>query len=219
MVNTSKNKNSTRHIFAVFCFIFAVWAVYRYLPAFLPDWAEEIILKPIIWLPPVFIALKQIGGKGLSALGITGKNLFPSLYWGIGLGLVFAFEGLITNIFKYQGLNLTADVGQNFLWLFVVSVVTATVEETVFRGFIFNQLARLWQNELTANLISSLLFVMIHLPVGIFTLGYAPLTLSVYLALIFFFAFGSAFVFARTQNLVSSILVHLLWGWPIILFR
>ena len=219
--NTSfQTKNNTRHVFAVFCFIFVIWAIYRYFPALLPSWSDELILKPIVWLPPVFFALSKIGQKDLKSLGITTKNLFPSLYWGIGLGLIFAGEGIITNIFKYRGLNLTiGQTGNSFLLLFGISIVTAIVEEIVFRGFIFHQLAILWKNEFSASIVSSVLFVIIHLPVGIFALNYTPTALAVYLSLIFFFAFGSAFVFARTKNLASCVLLHLFWSWPIILFR
>jgi membrane protease YdiL (CAAX protease family) len=30
---------------------------------------------------------------------------------------------------------------------------------------------------------------------------------------------GSAFIFSRTKNIWGSILLHVLWAWPIILFR
>jgi len=40
-----------------------------------------------------------------------------------------------------------------------------------------------------------------------------------YLFFVFVFGFGSAFVFGRSRNLASSILLHVFWSWPIILFR
>jgi hypothetical protein len=212
---------SERHVLALFSFIFIFWAVYRYFPECLPTWVEELILKPIIWLIPTFWVVKKIEKNPLSSLGLTKKNLFPALYWGIGLGIVFAFEGLLANIFKYGGLNteaLNLNPGP-FLGSLVLSLATAFSEETLFRGFIFSRLRQIRKNEIFANLISALLFVVIHLPVSVFVLGYSPGLMLVYLMLVFIFGIGSAFVFARTGNLISSISLHVFWSWPIILFK
>jgi len=212
---------SLKHVFALFSFIFVVWSFYRYLPQVLPLWVEELVLKPLLWLGPTFWLVKKVERQPFSSLGLTSQKLFPSFYWGIGLGLVFAFEGLLTHIFKYRGLNLIAleYSPPEFLGLFLISVVTAFSEETVFRGFLFNRLWQIWRQEGLANLVSSLLFTLIHLPIGVFVLGYSPLVMFAYLFFVFIFGFGSAFVFGRTKNLVSSILLHIFWGWPIMLFR
>jgi len=216
-----RQKLSLKHVFALFSFIFIIWSFYRYLPQILPLWAEELILKPLVWLLPAFWLVRKIERQPLSSLGLTKKRLFPSLYWGIGLGLVFALEGLLTNIVKYKGLNLIS-LGYSsatFLGLLAISLVTAFTEETVFRGYLFHRLWQIWQKEWLANIVSSFLFVLIHLPIGVFVLGYNPMVMLAYLFFVFIFAFGSAFVFGRTQNLLASILLHVFWSWPIVLFR
>lgn len=212
---------SSKHVFALFSYVFTLWALYRYFPGLLPEWVEELILKPLIWLPPTFWFVRKIEKEPLSSLGLTRKNLFPAVYWGIGLGLVFAFEGLLANIAKYQGLQLVSlDYGWGgFLIALVLSLGTAFSEELVFRGYIFTRLWRLWQKEWLANLVSAFLFVLIHLPISVFTLSYTPVVMLAYLFLVFVFGFASAFVFARTQNLTASVLLHVFWSWPIILFR
>jgi len=216
-----KESLSLKHVFALFSFIFIVWSFYRYLPQLLPLWVEELILKPLVWLLPLFWLIRKIEKKTFSSLGLVRINIFPSIYWGVGLGLVFAFEGLMTNIFKYKGLELISlDYSPLvFLGLLFLSLVTAFSEELVFRGYIFNRLWQIWNKEWLANLVSSILFVVIHLPIGIFVLGYTPGVMLAYFLFVFIFAFGSAFVFGRTKNLISSILLHVFWAWPIILFR
>jgi len=214
-------KFSLKHALALFSFIFVIWCLYRYLPQILPLWAEELILKPLLWLGPAFLLVKKIERQGFSSLGFTTKKLFPSLYWGIGLGLVFALEGLLTNIVKYRGLSLVSldYSSMSFLALLFISAVTAFSEETVFRGYLFNRLWQIWHQEWIANIVSSFLFVLIHLPIGLFVLGYRPVVMLSYLFFVFIFAFGSAFVFGRTKNIVSSVLLHIFWSWPIVLFR
>ena len=214
-------KLSLKHVFALFSFIFIVWSFYRYLPQVLPLWSEELILKPLFWIIPTIWIVRKIEKQPWSSLGFTKNKIFTSFYWGIGLGLVFAFEGLLTNIFKYKGLNLASlDYSSlEFSGLILLSFVTAFSEELVFRGYIFNRLWTIWGKESLANIVSSLLFVIVHLPVGIFVLGYNPAIMLAYLFFIFVFGFGSAFVFGRSRNLASSILLHVFWSWPIILFR
>jgi uncharacterized protein len=214
-------KFSLKHVFALFSFIFIVWCFCRYLPQVLPLWFEELILKPLFWLGPTIWLVRRVEKQSFSSLGFTTKKLFPSLYWGIGLGLVFALEGLLTNIVKYKGLNLASlDYSSiNFLGIFLISLVTAFSEETVFRGYLFNRFWQIWGQEWLANIVSSLLFVFIHLPIGLFVLGYRPAIMLSYLFFVFIFAFGSAFVFGRTKNIISSILLHIFWSWPIVLFR
>lgn len=212
---------SLKHVFFLFSFIFVIWALDRYFPGLLPEWTEELILKPLIWLVPTFWLVRKIEKRPLTSLGLTTKNLFPSLYWGIGLGIVFALEGLLTNMIKYRGLNFTSFGYTPLILLGSIglSFATAFSEETVFRGYIFSRLGQIWKSEWLANIVSAFMFALIHLPIGIFVLGYTPIVLLAYLFFIFVYGFGAAFVFARTGNLVSSILLHVFWSWPIVLFR
>jgi len=216
-----RNKPSLKHVFALFSFVFVVWTIYRYFPEILPTWAEELILKPLIWLPITFWLVLKVEKNKLSSLGLTAKNLFPSIYWGIGLGIVYALEGFLANILKYGGVHISqlGYTPASFFWMLVISFATAFTEELVFRGYIYNRLVKIWGKEWLANLVSSLLFVLIHLPVGVFVLGYTPVIMLIYLLLVFIYAIGSGFVLARTNNLMSSILLHVFWSWPIILFK
>lgn len=209
-----------KEVIGLYTFIFLVWGCYRFLFR-LPSEIEELIIKPLVWLLPVFWILK--GQKELLAsIGWRISNLFKSLYLGIGLGIIFAIEGLIANNLKYGQLNLvkipnlTSDL---LIFSLFVSLVTAICEETVFRGFIFSRLSMVFKNEWLANIISSLGWVLIHLPIAIFVLHYAPEQIFVYLLLIFIFGFASCLVYGQTKTILASVLLNLFWAWPINLFR
>jgi len=135
--------------------------------------------------------------------------------------MVFVLEGVVTNVIKYSGLNFGSfQVSpQGFFGALLLSFATAISEETVFRGYIFNRLLKIWKKEWLANLVSSALFSFIHLPIAVFGLGYTPVVMLVYLFLVLIYSIGAAFVFARTENIISSILLHVLWSWPVILFK
>jgi membrane protease YdiL (CAAX protease family) len=153
-------------------------------------------------------------------LGVTLRNIFPSIYLSISLGIAFAIEGLLINFLKYNRFEFEANIGDSpFLIILGLSFVTAISEEVVFRGYIFNRLLEIIKKEWTANIISSLIWGLIHLPITLFWWKMDIGSSMGYIILITIFGMGSAFVFARTRNVFSSILLHVLWGWPILLFR
>jgi len=199
-------------------YLVLIWAFYRFLFQ-LPDNVEELVVKPILWLIPIFWLTNKEGFKS-SSLGITFKNLFPSLYLSIGLGTIFVAEGLLTNFLKYGYLNFGASIGsQPLLATLGLSFATAISEETAFRGYIFGRLLLTLKSETIANGIQTLLWTAIHIPIAFFVWGYTLPQGIAYLFVTALFGFGSAYIFARTKNVGGSVLLHVLWEWPIILFR
>ncbi len=203
--------------FAVYLLI--VWGFYRFLFE-LPEPVEELFIKPIVWLLPVLYLLKK-ERQGLSSLGITLKGLFPAIYYALGLGAFFVMEALIINYIKYGGeFNLGSNIGKlPLLPALGLSFATAISEELAFRGYIFTRVWNFIKNELYANILTSMFWAMIHVPITIFVWKLDITAALTYLFLTTLFGIGSSFVYARTKNILSPILLHVLWQWPIILFR
>lgn len=217
-INTSTKIEILKHstILAVYLLIF--WGFYRYLFR-LPEEIEEFIVKPILWLVPVFYFVKKERSSLLS-LGITTKNLFKSIYLALFLGLVFAFEALLINYLKYGNFNFAANIGSKpLLFSLATSFMTAFSEETTFRGYLFSRVWSALDNEWIANFSTSIVWALVHLPITIFVWKLSFASSMVYLMLTTVFGIASALIFARTKNITSSILLHVLWEWPIILFR
>jgi membrane protease YdiL (CAAX protease family) len=214
VAKTTLIKNITKYS----AYLILVWAFYRFLFR-LPDQVEELIVKPVLWLAPLFWFLKK-EGVGISSLGITFRKLFPAIYLSIGLGMIFVGEGLLTNYLKYGGFHFGANLGSTpFIASLGLSFITAFSEETAFRGYIFSRLLVALKSELAANVVQTILWTAIHIPIAFFVWGYSLSQGMVYLFLTAVFGLGSAFIFARTKNVAGSVLLHVLWEWPIILFR
>ncbi len=214
------SKTELKRVTLLYVFILLVWGFYRFLFR-LPEEIEELILKPIIWLGPVMFLLWR-EKKSLDSIGWSAKNLFKSLYLGVGLGMLFAMEGLLTHWLKYRSfsfVNLQYQSLSVLLMALGLSLVTAISEESAFRGYLFNRLWQILKSEWAANLISSFGWALVHLPITYFVLHYSFEQMITYLVLIFIFGVASALVFARTKTITASILLHVLWAWPIILFR
>lgn len=213
-----KKEIALRHATILAAYLLVVWGFYRFLFK-LPDEIEETVIKPLIWLVPVFILLRIEKAK-LSSVGITLKNLFPAVYFALGLGAFFVIEAVIINFLKYGGLNFGANIGKDALLISLgISFVTATSEEIAFRGYLFNRVWSALGNEWLANIVTSVVWALIHVPVTIFVWKLNLISSLIYLFLTTLFGVGSAFVFARTGNVFSSIFLHVLWEYPIILFR
>lgn len=216
MIN--KKERVIKNITVFTAYLFVVWGFYR-LAFKLPEEVEEMLIKPLVWLVPVFLLLKK-EKRGLFSIGITSKNLFPAIYLALTLGVLFAIEGAIINFVKYGGVEFSANIGSKAIFLaLIISLATAISEEIAFRGYIFSRIWQVVGGEWKANLITSFIWALIHLPVTIFWWKLSLAGILGYLLLTLMFGIGSAFVYARTKNVTSSILLHVLWEWPIVLFR
>lgn len=213
-----KREVAIKHATLLVSYLLVVWGFYRFIFK-LPEEVEELLVKPVLWLAPVLYLVKK-EKLGVSSLGITGKNLFPSVYLALALGTGFAVEGVLVNFLKYGEFNFSANVGQMAIFASLgLSFATAISEEITFRGYLFNRVWHALGNEWIANFLTSFVWGLIHIPVAIFWWNLSLAGIGGYLILTFIFGVGSAFVFTKTKNVASSILLHVLWAWPIILFR
>ena len=220
----SSEKKSTDQSFKnaikLFFIVFLIWGIYRALFRF-PAEIEELVFKPLIWLVPTFYFLKKENAK-LASIGFNSKNLLQSLYLGIGLGMIFGVIAYLTNIVKYGGDSTLSGFGfdQNSLLIALgISLVTAFSEETLFRGYLLTRFAQGLKNSGAAIVLTTTCWVMIHLPILFFVnnLGFEDIIGRSLLTAAF--GFGSATIFARTQNIAAPILLSIFWSWPILLFR
>lgn len=214
-----KNKIKTiKTVIIFYAYLFVVWGFYRLLFQF-PGVLEELILKPIVWLAPLVYIVRKEKIK-LRDLGINGENLFSVIYFSIFIGFMFSLAALLVNYLKYGSLNFQANIGEDaFLLSVFVSFVTAFVEEIPFRGYIFTRTQKVLNSEGWANLYTSIGWMLIHLPIAIFDWKLDLISLMVYLLLTFMFSIAATYLFARTKNIATPILLHVFWQWPIILFR
>jgi membrane protease YdiL (CAAX protease family) len=160
-----------KHITIYSVYLVLFWAFYRFLFQ-LPDQIEELVVKPVLWLIPIFWITAKERFK-ISSLGFTFKNLFPSIYLSLGLGIIFVLEAVLGNFFKYGYLKFGANIGNLPLFTSLgLSFATAFSEETAFRGYIFGRLWGVLGSEWSANLVSSILWTMVHIPIAFFVWKY-----------------------------------------------
>lgn len=211
-------KITKKSVFFYSIYVVIAWSLYRRFFSF-SNSIEEFFIKPAIWLLPVFYLVKKEKDT-LESIGLTLKRVVPSITLSLAIGSLFVVEALAINYFKYGGFNLGANLGADPILLsLVISFATAFSEEVAFRGYIFTRFWSLSKNELMANLMTTFVWLLIHIPVVSFVWQLSLSASITYFFLTSIFGFGSAFIFARTRNVFSSVLLHVLWEWPIIIFR
>lgn len=212
----SVNKNLVLSLL-YFTYLFLIWSFYRMNFKF-SDAAEEVFIKPFIWLFPFLYIIPRAKIK-ISQFGITFKNLFPAIYLSLALGVGFAFLGLIGNLAKYGGFHFEANIGPLFMGSSIlISFATAITEELVFRGYILVSLMSKYKESISI-LLTTVLWTLIHAPISYFVWNINGLQLAVYLGLTFIYGIGASVLFVRTKNIAAPIFLHVLWEWPVILFR
>jgi len=207
-----------KHAAYFYVYLLIVWGFYRLLIKF-PEPFDELIVKPAIWLFPTYYLL-WIEKADLESIGLSFKNAFLSLYFMIFLGIVFLLAGFGVNFLKYGTTFYLSNLGETeFLSAVILSFLTAFSEEVAFRGYIFDRVWNSLNSQWSATIITSIGWVLIHLPISIFDWRLTFYQLFIYCILLFLFSVGASIVYARTKNVFAVVFLHVLWQWPIILFR
>jgi membrane protease YdiL (CAAX protease family) len=174
-----------------------------------------VFVLPVLW----FVLKKE--RRGLSSLGLTGKNLFTSIYIGLGFGFVFALEGLAANAIKYGKLQINpiaAFEQYGMVMLILLSLSTAFSEELLSRGFVFSRLLAKTKNLPYASLVSTVLFVLLHIPILVTMHKLQGVTLILFFVTDVILGLANSLLFYRTSSLVAPILVHIFWNMTVALY-
>src|SRR5689334_20856534 len=103
-------ETAIKHTTILVAYILVIWGFYRFLFK-LPENLEDLVIKPIMWLVPVYILVRK-EKLGFASVGLTSKNLFQSIYLSLALGVFFALIGMIVNFAKYGSVNFTSNIGE-----------------------------------------------------------------------------------------------------------
>ena len=161
----------------------------------------EALVKSLIWIVPAWIYIKlYLHSIPISFLKMN-VNVKKGLLWGIFLSLLLgAF--LILEAYLFNGVSfhfsLSFDDYLNTL------LMAGLAEEIVFRGLILQELDKrmtFWK----ANLITALLFLVIHYPIWIYNDIIFQIGSHIY---VFIIGLLFGFVYKKTGSLWSVIILH-----------
>lgn len=212
--------SSLEPMYQLWGWIVIVWALYRYF-FHLPEWADEFIFKPLVFIFPVIWYVRTREKRHLESIGITTKNIFTSIYIGLGIGFLFAIEGIVSNVLKYGRVELlpnTAFEQFGIGMMLLLSIATAVSEEVLSRGFVFSRLLENTKSLSYSVFMSSVMFVFLHIPILVTGLKLHGVTLVLFFITDIVLAIANSLLFYKTRSLVAPILVHLFWNMTVALY-
>lgn len=202
-------------LLTVWGIIVVVWSFFRAY-THVPLWVSEIIVKPLVFIGPVYFYYRRFEKQGsfLRSIGLKCKNMkreaVVSIFVLITL-VIFGYVFLSSNYsFILSGFNVQwFSLGS----VFIISAATAISEEIIGRGFLFHYLYTYSKNIFVSFVLSVLLFFILYLP-GVLTSGAAGSVLLLSFALNIIMSTITVILYRLRGSLFLPIAVHaaiLLW--------
>ncbi len=186
----------------------------------MPDWFDEFIAKPIVFIVPVYYFIEKYEKKEFfSYLYLKVKTFWADVGLGIVIGAVFFLSAILANLVKLKKFVLLPNASPTSLILTVtIAVATGISEEILSRGFVLKKLYEESKNIYTSSFFASILFFFLHVPI-LFT-NY-KLTGNMILLVMFtdlILSLVNSFIFLERKSLVLPILIHAFYNLALVLF-
>ena len=205
-----------KSIFSIIAIMILVMALTAFRGWFIPNVLDSLAFAPrlisyyALWwvvLIPIFLFMR--GNKETCGdLGFTKAKMPPQILTGILLGLVtsFALSGIVTLagqrelLYGFTEGDIPAP-GVLAYRIFEVMILTALVEEIIFRGYLFKKIMDVKNSKLLAIIVTALLFGFMHIVNG-------PNIIFIISPTIFGFIYGACRANLKNCSLLSLIIAH-----------
>lgn len=201
-------------VYQIWGWIFLVWSFYRYFARF-PEWVDELIFKPTLFIFPVVWWVRSIAKQPFSVLGITTKNIRGSALVGLGIGCLFLLAGYIGKLLRPAGVQfMPIAIAQQYsiLGVILLSFATAVSEEVLNRGFLFHLVAIKTKQFIRSFLVASTLSVLLHVPILVSSLKFGGASLVIFFITELTLGLINNFLINKYSSLMPVILTHVLWN-------
>lgn len=214
------NKLALSRTYTIWGLIVIVWALYRAY-VHLPEWADELVAKPLVFLGPVFYYVLAKERRTLATLGLIKAKFIRDVYLGLGFALLFTIEGIIANLAKYGGFSIMPKIPLQSISLTaaaILALATAFSEETLIRGFFYTRLKEAYGNELRAMIIASLMYLLLLVPAILFLTHLSGTTLVIFVMTNLVMSFANTMIFNELKSLTVPVLIHAFWNMAVVLY-
>ncbi len=159
--------------------------------------------KAIFWILPVFIYLRFIGIKDFGDFLKIRNKWISGVVWGILLSIFWVILRWLLFCVILGHKNISFNIGSFYL---IAGILVGIFEEIPFRGLILQELneqMKFW----SANIISTLIFLVYHIPTWIYSgQGYANLLPNCFIVIFLGLIWG--FMFKKTRSIWSVAIFH-----------
>jgi len=205
-----KNIPHSQKVLNLWGIILIIWAFYR-LKIKMPEWFDELIAKPIIFVLPIYYFISKIEKKiFFSSLNLSFKSIRKDFLISFLISLIFLstiiFAKWINNkeiISLKQGINQTI-----FFYIVVISLAGAISEQILSTGFVFKRLFEESKNFYQTAFFNAILFFFLHVPIRFTIPGLIGNQLIFLMLNDIFLSILSSYFFASYKSLNIPIFIH-----------
>lgn len=192
--------------------ILIIWAFYRaYFK--MPEWFDEFVAKPLVFVLPVFYYIKNIDKKPIFEslyLHFKPKILIKDLFNSLVIGGVFLLTAFFSLYFKDKKIILINNFPgiDKLLLIFFTSLATGITEEILSRGFILKKLYEQSKNIYSSTFFASVLFFFLHVPILFVDTRINGQMLLMFLTTDLLLSMINGIIFLWQKSLIAPILIH-----------
>lgn len=200
--------------------ILIVWSVYR-ANFKLPEWFDEFIAKPLVFVLPVFYYIKNIEKKEFfDAIWLKTKTLISDISFGLIIGLIFIGSAVLANFVKYHKIIFVNNQynSLNLIYILLIALATGVTEEILSRGFVLKRLYEESKNIYSSSFFASILFFFLHVPILFTNAKITGNLLLIFMGVDMILSLVISFIYLKEKNLVLPILIHAFYNLTITLF-
>lgn len=207
-----KKVTPTQKALNLWAVILILWSVYRtYLK--LPEWFDEFIAKPMVFVLPVFIYIKWVEKKEILSSLYLNKNFkvfLKEFFISLGVGLILLLTALIAVYLRFKKVGLFGHFpGFNQLILiFITALATGITEEILSRGFVLKRLYEESKNAYSSTFFASILFFFLHVPILFASSKINGSMLLVFMVTDLLLSMVTGLIMIQRKSLTVPILIH-----------
>ncbi len=207
-----KKITPTQKTLNLWAVILIVWSIYRtYLK--LPEWFDEFIAKPLVFVLPVFIYIKKIEKKEILSSLFINKNFrsfVKEFFISFGVGLILLFTALLSVYLRFKKVGLFDHFpGLNQFGLIVLTALaTGITEEILSRGFVLKRLYEESKNAYSSTFFASILFFFLHVPILFASAKINGSMLLVFMVTDLLLSMVTGLIMIQRKSLTVPILIH-----------
>lgn len=200
--------------------VLIIWSIYR-AKFNLPEWFDEFIAKPAIFIIPVYIYIAKIEKKNFfDSLWLNKKGILKNAAFGISIGFILIFSSLVANYLKHNSFTLPTGLASPTTMFYTIIFVAATAisEEILSRGFLLKRLYEDSNNVYKSSFFASILFFFLHIPILLTNSHLTGNILLLFMITNIILSLANSFIFLDRKNLIAPILIHAFYNLALMLY-
>lgn len=196
--------------------ILIAWSIYRtYLK--LPEWFDEFIAKPLVFVVPVLYYIKSVEKKDIfSALYIKKdlKGFVKEFFISLGVGMILFLTALLSVYLRYKKVGLFGNLPElnKFSLIVITAIATGITEEILSRGFVLKRLYEESKNAYSATFFASILFFFLHVPILFASSKINGSMLLVFMVTDLLLSMVNGLIMIQRKSLTVPILIHVFYN-------